>query len=75
MEVEYLIRFRNVRAVRGVAADTLSMCLRQIEQELLGVVSFSILGEPSVVLKKFRHGVLTFSDISFRERDPIKVSG
>ena len=68
MEVEYLIRFRNVRAVRGVAADTLSMCLRQIEQELLGVVSFSILGEPSVVLKKFRHGVLTFSDISFRER-------
>ena len=53
MEVGYLIRSRNVRVVRGVAAEILSMCRRQIEQELLGVVSFFILGEPSVVLKKF----------------------
>ena len=69
MEVEYLIRSRNVRVVRGVAAEILcSMCRRQIEQELLGVVSFSILGEPSVVLTKFRHSALTFSDISFSER-------
>ena len=68
MKVEYLIRSRNVRVVRGVAAEILSMCSRQIEQELLGVVSFFILGEPSILLKKFRHGVPPFSDISFSKR-------
>ena len=60
MEIEYLIRSRNARVVRGVAAEMLSMCRRRIEQELLGVVSFSILGEPPVVLKKW-HSALTFS--------------
>ena len=52
MEVEYLIRPRNGRVVRSVAAEILSVCRRQDERDLLGVVSFSILGEPSVVLKK-----------------------
>ena len=68
MNVEYLIRSRKVSIVRSVAAEILSVRLRQIEHKLLGVVSFSILGERSVVLKKVRHGVLTFTDISLSER-------
>ena len=66
--MEYLIESRHVSAVRSVAAKILSVCRRQVEHELLGVVGLAIFGEPSIVLQKCRHGVLTFTNIFLNER-------
>ena len=68
MKVEYLIGSRNVSVARSVAVKILSVCRRQVDHELLGVVGLAIFGEPSMVLQKFRHGVLTFTNISLSER-------